>query len=176
MPPAPRALSALGPAYIKFGQILSTRPDLVGHDLAQQLRVLQDKLPPFSIAEAKASFAEEIGIDPDQVFSEFSEAVAAASIAQVHKARLLETGAYVAVKVLRPKIEKAFRKDIDAFYLAARMVQFLSPASRRLRPVDVISHFEGVVMGELDLRLKVRRPQNLPPIRRVLMQGFNCLR
>ena len=154
MPPAPRALSALGPAYIKFGQILSTRPDLVGHDLAQQLRVLQDKLPPFSVAEAKASFAEEIGIDPDQVFSEFSEAVAAASIAQVHKARLLETGAYVAVKVLRPKIEKAFRKDIDAFYLAARMVQLLSPASRRLRPVDVISHFEGVVMGELDLRLE----------------------
>ncbi len=154
MPPAPRALSALGPAYIKFGQILSTRPDLVGHDLAQQLRILQDKLPPFSVAEAKASFAEEIGIDPDQVFSEFSEAVAAASIAQVHKARLLETGAYVAVKVLRPKIEKAFRKDIDAFYLAARMVQLLSPASRRLRPVDVISHFEGVVMGELDLRLE----------------------
>ncbi|KIN62971.1 2-polyprenylphenol 6-hydroxylase [Sulfitobacter noctilucicola] len=154
MPPATRALTALGPAYIKFGQVLSTRPDVVGDELAVQLRVLQDKLPPFSIEEAKAEVQRELGMPVDQIFSEFSEPVAAASIAQVHKAKLVEGGDYVAVKVLRPGIEKAFRKDVDAFYLAARMVEIFSPGSRRLRPMDVIEHFDGVVRGELDLRLE----------------------
>ena len=154
MPPATRALTALGPAYIKFGQILSTRPDLVGEDLATQLRVLQDKLPPFPVEVAKRSVEDQLGQPVEAVFDEFSAPVAAASIAQVHRARLRETGEAVAVKVLRPGIEKAFRKDIDAFYFAAKMIEFLSPASRRLRPTDVIAHFEGVVMGELDLRLE----------------------
>lgn len=154
MPPATRALTALGPAYIKFGQILSTRPDMVGEELALQLRVLQDKLPPFPTSYAKATVQEELGEPLEAVFSEFSEPVAAASIAQVHKARLRETGQEVAVKVLRPKIEKAFRKDIDAFYFAASLIEFISPASRRLHPSDVIKHFDGVVQGELDLRLE----------------------
>ncbi len=154
MPPVTRALSALGPAYIKFGQVLSTRPDVVGEELANQLRVLQDKLPPFPVEAAKAQIETELGVKVDEVFSEFSPPVAAASIAQVHKARLAETGETVAVKVLRPGIERAFRKDIDAFWLAADAINFLSPASRRLRPRDVIAHFEGVVKGELDLRLE----------------------
>lgn len=154
MPPATRALTALGPAYIKFGQVLSTRPDVVGDELAVQLRVLQDKLPPFSTALAKAEIERELEIPADTIFSEFGEPVAAASIAQVHKARIAESGETVAVKVLRPGIEKAFRKDIDAFYFAARMVELLSPSSRRLRPMEVITHFEGVVLGELDLRLE----------------------
>jgi len=154
MPPAPRALTALGPAYIKFGQILSTRPDVVGDELAIQLRVLQDKLPPFSMAEAKAEIGKELGQTVEQLFSSFSEPVAAASLAQVHKAHLAEGGDAVAVKILRPGIEKAFRKDIDAFYFAARAIELLSPSSRRLRPMEVITHFEGVVMGELDLRLE----------------------
>ena len=154
MPPATRALTALGPAYIKFGQVLSTRPDVVGDDLAAQLRVLQDKLPPFSTEMAKKAVAEELDVAADDVFSSFSEPVAAASIAQVHKATLADTGETVAVKVLRPGIEKAFRKDLDAFFFAARFIEFLSPSSRRLRPMDVITHFEGVVLGELDLRLE----------------------
>jgi ubiquinone biosynthesis protein len=154
MPPAPRALTALGPAYIKFGQVLSTRPDVVGDEMAKQLRVLQDKLPPFSVSEAKRMVESELGVPIDTLFSEFSEPVAAASIAQVHKAKLAQTGETVAVKVLRPHIEKDFRKDIDAFYFAANMIELLSPSSRRLRPMDVITHFEGVVMGELDLRLE----------------------
>ncbi len=154
LPPATRALTALGPAYIKFGQILSTRPDVVGEELAQQLRVLQDKLPPFSTAVAKQMIEAELELPVDTIYSEFSEPVAAASIAQVHRAKLADTGQPVAVKVLRPKIERAFRKDIDAFYLAAGMIELLSPASRRLRPREVIAHFEGVVMGELDLRLE----------------------
>ncbi len=154
MPPAVRALNALGPAYIKFGQVLSTRPDVVGDHMATELRVLQDKLPPFSIEDAKGAVEAELGLPVDQLFSEFSAPVAAASIAQVHKARLVESGETVAVKILRPGVERAFRKDIDAFYLAANMIELLSPASRRLRPLDVIRHFEGVVMGELDLRLE----------------------
>ncbi|OSQ46108.1 2-polyprenylphenol 6-hydroxylase [Marivita geojedonensis] len=154
MPPAPRALTALGPAYIKFGQVLSTRPDVVGDTMATQLRILQDKLPPFSVGEAKKMVEYELGVSVDSVFSEFSEPVAAASIAQVHKATLVQTGETVAVKVLRPHIEKDFRKDIDAFYFAAGMIEALAPSSRRLRPMDVIAHFEGVVMGELDLRLE----------------------
>jgi ubiquinone biosynthesis protein len=154
MPPATRALTALGPAYIKFGQVLSTRPDVVGDDLAVQLRVLQDKLPPFSQAQAKAEVEKELGLPIEQMFSEFSEPVAAASIAQVHKARLADTGEAVAVKVLRPGIERAFQRDIDAFFFAARVVELLSPGSRRLRPTEVITHFEGVVLGELDLRLE----------------------
>src|SRR6056297_3566910 len=154
MPPATRALTALGPAYIKFGQILSTRPDLVGEELAAQLRVLQDKLAPFPLDEAESSIAHELGAPVEALFDEFSPPVAAASIAQVHKARLRGSGDAVAVKVLRPGIERAFRKDIDAFYFAARMIELLSRASRRLRPTDVIAHFEGVVLGELDLRLE----------------------
>ena len=153
-PPVTRALTALGPAYIKFGQILSTRPDVVGSEMAEQLRVLQDKLPPFPTEIAKKTIVEELGHPVEELFSEFSEPVAAASIAQVHKATVAATGEKVAVKVLRPRIEQAFRRDIDAFYFAARMIEILSPGSRRLRPMDVIEHFEGVVTGELDLRLE----------------------
>ena len=154
MPPATRALTALGPAYIKFGQVLSTRPDVVGQELADQLRVLQDKLPPFPVDVAKREVAKELGQPLDQMFSSFSEPIAAASIAQVHKAQLATTQEDVAVKVLRPGIEKAFRKDVDAFYLAARIVDLFAPGARRLRPMDVIEHFDGVVRGELDLRLE----------------------
>ncbi|MBT0957404.1 2-polyprenylphenol 6-hydroxylase [Alphaproteobacteria bacterium KMM 3653] len=152
LPPATRALTALGPAYIKFGQLMSTRPDVVGDELAQQLQVLQDKLPPFSRDVAVAAVEAELGQPLDRLFSEFSEPIAAASIAQVHKARIAQTGEQVAVKVLRPGIERAFGKDVDAFHLTATVIELLSPASRRLKPRDVIDHFEGVVKGELDLR------------------------
>ncbi|NOX39424.1 MAG: 2-polyprenylphenol 6-hydroxylase [Alphaproteobacteria bacterium] len=149
-----RALTALGPAYIKFGQILSTRPDVVGDELAGQLRILQDKLPPFSMEEARAAVELDLGQPVDALFSSFSEPVAAASIAQVHRATVRETGQDVAVKILRPNIERDFRRDIDAFYFAAGLIEFLSPSSRRLHPNAVISHFDGVVQGELDLRME----------------------
>ena len=125
LPPATRALTALGPAYIKFGQILSTRPDVVGDELAMQLRVLQDKLPPFPTSVAKADGRRRSWACRSRRSSpSFQEPVAAASIAQVHRAQLADTGEDVAVKVLRPKIEQAFRTDIDAFYLAARMIEY----------------------------------------------------
>jgi ubiquinone biosynthesis protein len=154
LPPVTRALTALGPAYIKFGQILSTRPDVVGAELADQLQYLQDKLPPFPLATARATVEAELGIKVDEVFSEFSEPVAAASIAQVHRARLRDSGVEVAVKVLRPRIERAFRTDLDAFHFSAALIEFLLPQTRRLRPSDVVAHFESVVLGELDLRLE----------------------
>ncbi len=153
-PPIPRALTALGPAYIKFGQILSTRPDIVGLDLARELTVLQDKLPPFSVAEAEAEIARELGQPLAALFSDFSPPVAAASLAQVHRATLRETGRPVAIKVLRPGIERAFLRDVDAFYFAARMIEVFAPFTRRLKPRAVIAHFEGVVQGELDLRME----------------------
>jgi ubiquinone biosynthesis protein len=149
-----RALTALGPAYIKFGQILSTRPDVVGDELANQLRVLQDKLPHFSMEAARRTVESELGKPVDELFSTFSEPVAAASIAQVHRATIRETGRDVAIKILRPNIERDFRRDIDAFYFAASVIEFLSPSSRRLHPNAVITHFDGVVQGELDLRME----------------------
>ena len=154
LPPVTRALTALGPAYIKFGQILSTRPDIVGVDLANQLRYLQDQLPPFPVDQARAMIAAELEQPVDTLFSSFSDPIAAASIAQVHRATVRDTGADVAVKVLRPGIVRAFRRDIDAFYLAAGLIERLLPSTRRLRPTDVIAHFDGVVTGELDLRLE----------------------
>ncbi len=153
-PPVLRAITALGPAYIKFGQLMSTRPDIVGDELAAQLRILQDKLPAFSMTQARRTVQTELGDRVETLFDDFSEPVAAASIAQVHRAKLKSTGQDVAVKVLRPNIERDFKRDIDAFHLAAWLIEFLSPSSRRLHPSDVISHFEGVVAGELDLRME----------------------
>ncbi len=154
LPPATRALTALGPAYIKFGQLLSTRPDIVGEELADQLKYLQDQLPPFPTEQAVRAVEAELGRPLAEMFSEFSPPVAAASIAQVHRARMAGSGEDVAVKVLRPGIERAFRTDIDAFYFAAGLIEVLLPGTRRLRPREVIAHFEGVVTGELDLRLE----------------------
>ena len=154
MPPAARAITALGPAYIKFGQLMSTRPDVVGEDLAMQLRILQDKLKPFPTEIARRTVEEELGRPVEEMFDSFSEPVAAASIAQVHRGTLRETGEDVAIKVLRPGIEEAFRRDLDAFYFVARIIQFLRPGSRRLRPIDVVAHFENTVTNELDFRLE----------------------
>lgn len=154
LPPVLRALTALGPAYVKFGQVMSTRPDVVGTELAEELKVLQDKLPPFDMALAKAAVKAELGQTVEELFSDFSEPIAAASIAQVHRATVRETGQDVAVKILRPRIERAFQKDVDAFYLVASIIEGLSPSYRRLKPRAVIEHFESVVHGELDLRME----------------------
>lgn len=154
MPAVPRAISALGPAYIKFGQLLSTRPDVAGPQLARELRVLQDRLAPFSIEAARATIEGEFARPLDELFSEFGPPVAAASIAQVHPAIERTTGRKVAVKVLRPGIERSFKRDIDAFYFIARTLELLLPKSRRLRPTAIVDHFNGVVTAEMDLRLE----------------------
>ena len=154
-PPILRSLTALGPAYIKFGQLLSTRPDVVGQKLAEELKVLQDALPPFSQKKSIETIEKELGLKLDETFSSFSEPIAAASLAQVHMGTLRGTEKVVAVKVLRPGVEKAFLKDVDAFYLLAKIVELFSKSSRRLKPIAVVEHFDGIVREELDLRMEI---------------------
>ncbi len=153
-PPVLRALIALGPAYIKFGQLLSTRPDVVGNELAKELRILQDALPAFDQKDSIKAIENDLNIKVHEVFLDFEKPVAAASLAQVHKATVKSTKQSVAVKVLRPGIEKAFLRDIDAFYFIARFIELLSPSSRRLKPLEVIKYFEGIVRAEIDLRME----------------------
>jgi ubiquinone biosynthesis protein len=148
-----QALSALGPSYIKLGQFLSTRPDIIGAKRAFELKVLQDRLPPFSMAEAKATIATELGRPVEELFTEFGEPVAAASVAQVHRARTRE-GQWVAVKILRPNVEKRFASDIDSFAFAARQMERLSAEGRRLRPVAAVDVLAQSMKLELDLRME----------------------
>lgn len=154
LPPVARALQAMGPAYVKFGQILSTRPDVVGPDLVVQLRYLQDRLPPFPVEEARAILEAEIGARCWDLIGDLGPPVAAASIAQVHPATWTPTGRKIAVKVLRPNVRQQFRRDIGTFYFIAGVVEAVASASERLRPTAVVEHFEGVVAAELDLRLE----------------------
>ena len=154
LPPVARALEAMGPAYVKFGQILSTRRDIVGDGLVAQLRVLQDRLPPFPLEEARAEIEAELGPKAWDMLGDLSEPVAAASIAQVHSATWKPTGEQVAVKILRPGVRRQFRRDIGAFHFIAGTIERLVPMSRRLRPNAVVEHFESVVNAELDLRLE----------------------
>ena len=150
-----RALIALGPAYIKFGQLLSTRPDIVGTNLANELKVLQDSLDPFPTEEAKKIVNEELGKSVEEIFSSFSDSVAAASVAQVHNATVKETNELVAVKILRPKVEKVFLKDLAALLFLAKFIEFFVPSFRRLKPTEVINHFQRLVREELDLRMEI---------------------
>ena len=154
LPPVARALQAMGPAYVKFGQVLSTRRDIVGPELVAQLRFLQDRLPPFPLAEARAEIEEDLGPQIWSRIGDLGPPVAAASIAQVHPATWLPTGEKIAVKVLRPNVRDQFRRDIAGFHFIARTIEKLVPQSRRLRPTAVVRHFEGVVAAELDLRLE----------------------
>jgi ubiquinone biosynthesis protein len=150
------ALTSLGPSYIKLGQFLATRQDVIGEELARDLRHLQDKLPPFSMAEARQAIEQELGGRLEDHFVEFGPPVAAASIAQVHKAFVVEDGVRraVAVKVLRPGIERRFRRDLDSYYFAARLIERFHAPSRRLRPVAVIDTLARTTELEMDLRLE----------------------
>jgi ubiquinone biosynthesis protein len=151
-----RALESLGPAHIKLGQVLATRPDLVGDDVAHALEQLQDRLPPFATAQARALVEAELGKPVEALFSRFGEPVAAASIAQVHDCDTAgdEPPRRVAVKVLRPGIEKEFARDLSALGFAARIAERVSVEVRRLRPVAVIEAVAISVALELDLRME----------------------
>ncbi|HLO24363.1 MAG TPA: 2-polyprenylphenol 6-hydroxylase [Methyloceanibacter sp.] len=151
------ALTSLGPSYIKLGQFLATRDDIIGRELAADLSTLQDRLPPFSQADARKAVEEALGSPIDKLFAEFGPPVAAASIAQVHKAKVrMPDGTLkpVAVKVLRPGIEQRFQRDLDSYFFAARMVERFHPRSRRLRPVAVVDTLAKSVAIEMDLRME----------------------
>jgi ubiquinone biosynthesis protein len=150
------ALTSLGPSYIKLGQFLATRADLIGPELARDLGHLQDKLPPFSMREARKAVEEALGGRLEDHFAEFGPPVAAASIAQVHKAVAIDTGTRraVAVKILRPGIERRFRRDLDSYFFAARQIERFHPPTRRLRPIAVVETLARSVEIEMDMRLE----------------------
>jgi ubiquinone biosynthesis protein len=147
------ALTELGPSYIKLGQFLATRPDMIGVKRAFALKSLQDKLPPFPQAEAETALRSELGQPVDALFETFGPPVAAASIAQVHRAVTRE-GRDVAVKILRPGVEARFAADIESFGFAARMMERVSAEGRRLRPVDAVAMLSQSMKLELDLRME----------------------
>ena len=146
------AFENLGPAYVKVGQFLATRPDIIGVSAAQELGRLKDRLPPFSRTTALDTLAAELG-GTETLFGQISDAMAAASIAQVHKAILPRQGP-VAVKILRPRIEKRLRKEMAALHFGARAVEFFAPQARRLEPVQFVNTVSDALERELDLRLE----------------------
>lgn len=150
------ALTDLGPSYVKLGQFLATRADVIGPELAADLRHLQDKAPPFSMQEARAAIEQSLGGKLEDHFIDFGPPVAAASIAQVHKAYVMRDGVKtaVAVKILRPEIEKRFKRDLDSYYFAARLVEKFYPPVRRLRPIAVVDNLKHTTDLEMDLRLE----------------------
>ena len=152
-----RAFNRLGPSYIKLGQFLATRADLVGREAAEVLGRLRDEIPPFPEAEARATIAKALGRPVEELFLAFSPPIAAASIAQVHKAEI--ASAYgpprtVAVKVLRRGVRDRFRRDLETFVAGARTIERIDPASRRLRPLTVVETLARSVAIEMDLRLE----------------------
>ncbi|HEX8526286.1 ABC1 kinase family protein, partial [Allosphingosinicella sp.] len=146
------AFQEIGPAAIKFGQALATRPDLVGEQAAGDLRRLQDDLPPAPFAQIKAAIEQALEKPIDQMFSHIDEEpVGAASIAQVHRAITTE-GRQVAVKVLRPNIEEDFARAIETYEWAAAQVEAMGGEAARLRPRVAVATFRQWTMRELDLR------------------------
>ena len=151
-----RAMDRLGPSYIKLGQFLATRGDVVGDDVANELAKLQDQVPPVPDDVARAAVREALGAPVDELFTRFDHCVNAASIAQVHKAVLSDaTGEReVAVKVLRPGVARRFEKDLEAYYAAAYFLERYVSASRRLRPVAVVDTLAESTRFEMDFRLE----------------------
>jgi ubiquinone biosynthesis protein len=150
-----RALNRLGPTYVKFGQTLATRPDIVGPEIAADLSVLQDKMAPFDAALVPAILKSALG-ERAKDLVELSAPVAAASIAQVHRAVLVENGTRrdVAVKILRPGVPERFAADLEAYRAGAGLAERFAPALRRLRPLDMVATLERSARIELDLRLE----------------------
>lgn len=158
-----RALEELGPIFVKFGQVLSTRRDLMPPDIADELAKLQDRVPPFDSDLAVAQIKKSLGAHPDELFDEFQrKPVASASIAQVHFAKLKD-GTEVAVKVLRPGMKKSIDEDIALMRIAAGWVEKLWADGRRLKPREVVGEFDKYLHDELDL---MREAANASQLRR----------
>jgi ubiquinone biosynthesis protein len=155
------ALEELGPIFVKFGQMLSTRPDLLPEDIAVELSKLQDQVPPFPGQEATVIIENTLAAPLTEYFSEFSvEPIASASVAQVHLA-CLPDGAEVAVKVLRPGIKTVIERDLALLYTLARMAMRYSLDARRLRPVEVVDEFSKTIHDELDMRREAANASQL---------------
>jgi ubiquinone biosynthesis protein len=158
-----RALETLGPIFVKFGQVLSTRRDLLPPDIADELAKLQDRVPPFASDLVRAVLERNYGRRVEEVFAAFDlQATASASVAQVHFATLPD-GTQAAVKILRPNIESVIRHDVDLLYSAAGMVEWAWREAKRLKPREVVAEFEKHLQDELDL---MREAANASQLRR----------
>jgi len=166
------ALQEAGPSFIKLGQALSTRSDLLGEEFSADLSQLQDSLAPFPAAQARATIEAEFSKPVDELFSNFDDVpIAAASIAQVHFA-ITQDGREVALKVLRPNIEAAFQRDIDLFFWIAELVEAAKPEYRRLRPVETIRILAESIKLEMDLRFEAAAAAELGE-NMTDVEGFN---
>ncbi len=151
-----RSLESMGTTFIKLGQFLATRPDIIGESLSKELESLQDRLPPFSQDQAKKIIKDDLGTNTYNSIINLSEPVAAASIAQVHRAQIDDNGIIkdVAIKILRPDIKKIFNEEIDAIMLFAFLVESLVKKTKRLKLVDVVFLLKEITNLEMDLRFE----------------------
>ena len=151
-----KSLQSMGTTFIKLGQFLVTRPDIIGEELAKQLEGLQDRLPPFSLIEAKAIIKKDLGDETFNSIIDLSEPVAAASIAQVHKAKIDDNGTIkdVAIKILRPDIKKTFNEEIDALMLFAFLIESFIKKTKRLKLMEVVFLLKEITNLEMDLRFE----------------------
>ena len=150
------SLQSMGTTFIKLGQFLATRPDIIGEDLSKQLETLQDKLPPFSLSEAKNIIKKDLGEMMFNSILNISEPVAAASIAQVHKAQINDNGVIkdVAIKILRPEIKKIFNEEIDALMFFAFLIETFVKKTKRLKLIEVTFLLKEITNHEMDLRFE----------------------
>ena len=157
------ALQGMGTTFIKLGQFLATRPDIIGNDIAKELEKLQDKLPPFQLKEAKNILRKELGKENFDKIINFSDSIAAASIAQVHFATISDFAEKkeVAIKILRPNIEKTFNEELDALMLLAYIIQNLIRKTKRLKLIEVIQLLREITNMEMDLRFEAAAANEL---------------
>ena len=157
------SLQEMGTTFIKLGQFLATRPDIIGENLAKDLETLQDKLPEFEKSEAALILKKGLGENVYNNISEFSEPIAAASIAQVHFAKIKINGDIkeVAIKILRPSIEKIFNEEIDALMLLASLTEKIVSKSRRLKLIEVVHLLREITNLEMDLRFEAAAANEL---------------
>ncbi len=151
-----KSLEKMGPTFIKLGQFLATRPDIIGEDLSLQLEKLQDKLPAFETSTAKKILKDSLGSSISDTILNLSDPIAAASIAQVHKAQINDNGTIkdVAIKILRPNIQKLFNNEIDALMLLAYIIENTFQKSKRLKLVEVVFLLKEITNNEMDLRFE----------------------
>jgi ubiquinone biosynthesis protein len=157
------ALQGMGTTFIKLGQFLATRPDIIGEDIAKELEKLQDKLPPFQLEEAKNILKKELGKENFDEIINFSDPIAAASIAQVHFATINDSAEKkeVAIKILRPNIEKIFNEELDALMLLAYIIQNLVRKTKRLKLIEVVQLLREITNIEMDLRFEAAAANEL---------------
>ena len=157
------ALQEMGTTFIKLGQFLATRPDIIGEDVAKELEKLQDKLPAFNLSEAKSTLEKELEKENFEQITNISEPIAAASIAQVHFAEInvSEQKKYVAIKILRPDIERIFNEELDALMLLAYIIQSVIKKTKRLKLVEIVQLLREITNVEMDLRFEAAAANEL---------------